>query len=365
MKRMILLLGALAIVSAFAVRAGPAATPGQRQALRFEPAVIVDATGFDRPVGAATLFIPHGWQTQGGVEWGQQYMCTNGYAINWQTSSPDGSRSYAILPQERWESNNFGAPPTAPGCGFAPFADVRQYLENAVQRWRPGSRALDYRRRADIERELVQLNTRTPMPAGELRQWVEVGELLFAFGERGHEMRGTATVAVLFNLSRADYGMGPMDSLVGHAFGIYAATAPNGQLDIALADALRRSLKLNPEWERRIAGHNTAIGRAALEESRKRSEILTRTNEEIARIRQESWDNYQQSADRRAREFAEVIRGVETYADADAPGGSVELSHMYEQAWRLNDGSYVLTNDPSFDPWRELQIEGRRLEAAP
>ena len=64
-------------------------------------------------------------------------------------------------------------------------------------------------------------------------------------------------------------------------------------------------------------------------------------------------------ADRRAREFGELIRGVETYNDTNAPGGTVQLSSMYNNAWRLNDGSYVLTNDSSFQPYRDLGVDGQ------
>jgi hypothetical protein len=104
---------------------------------------------------------------------------------------------------------------------------------------------------------------------------------------------------------------------------------------------------------------------SALEESRKRSEIIMRSNDEIARIRQEAWTTAQESADRRAREFGELLRGVETYRDVDAAGGEVELSNLYDNAWRLSDGSYVLTNDSSFEPGRDLGVDGRRLDAVP
>ena len=59
-------------------------------AIRFEKAMIVDATGFESPMAATTLFLPAGWRTQGGVFWGQEFMCTNGYNFNWIASAPDG-----------------------------------------------------------------------------------------------------------------------------------------------------------------------------------------------------------------------------------------------------------------------------------
>jgi hypothetical protein len=55
------------------------------------------------------------------------------------------------------------------------------------------------------------------------------------------------------------------------------------------------------------------------------------------------------------------MRNVETFVDADAPGGTREFNAAYDNAWRLRDGSYLLSTDRNFDPWQELQIEGRRL----
>jgi hypothetical protein len=32
----------------------------------------------------------------------------------------------------------------------------------------------------------------------------------------------------------------------------------------------------------------------------------------------------------------------------------VQLSNLYDNAWRLNDGSYVLSNNVNFEPYRDL-----------
>jgi hypothetical protein len=332
-------------------------------AIRVEPAVIVDATGFEAPMAAYTLFLPSGWQSRGGVLWGQPFMCTNGYNLDWSATSPDGATSVYALPQAKWETNNYGAPPSTPGCQAAPYTNVQQYLAALLQGWRPGAQPLEFRRRADIERELAQANSSTPTAMGEMRTWVEAGELTFTAREGGAERRGSVAAAVVFSLMRtnAGGGMPVMDALTGFALPAWGATAPADRFDAGFFEAIRRSIRPNPAWERRIAGHNAAIGRVALEEARKRSAMITESNAEIAKIREEAWRSSQESADRRVREFGEVIRGVETYDDPKAAGGQVELSGYYDNAWRLGDGSYVLTNDAGFEPWRDLGIEGDRL----
>lgn len=357
----------VAVTTAFAAPPGGSARGLPAGALQVEPSMIVDHTGFERPIAAATLFIPKGWRTQGGVVWGQQFLCTNGYNFDWSAVSADALSRIAVLPQERWEANNYGAAPSMPGCQSAPFTNVRQYLEHRAQRVRPDARLLDFRVRADLQQQFAQLNSNTPMPMGETRTWVEAGEVWYAYTHQGREMQGTLAAVVVFTLTRTNpgMGMGVMDVLNAATFPVYAASAPSGQLNPNFVEAIRRSIKINPQWESRINNHNAAIGRVAIEEAGKRSAAIARSNAEISRIREEAWNAYQESSDRRAREFGEALRGVETYRDDRAAGGQVTLSHLYDHAWRLNDGSYVLSNDSSFEPWRDLGLEGRKLEAAP
>lgn len=334
-------------------------------AIHLERAVVVDYSGFEQPMGAVTLFLPSGWRAQGGVVWGNQFMCTNGYNIDWSATSPDGA-TVAILPQDRWEANNIGSGPSSPGCRLANYQNVRDYLQDLAQRWRPGARVLDFRQRPDIAKDFAALNRTTPMPMGEIREWVEAGEVLFAYQENGRDMRGAISAAVLFNLMRTQDGMGGvMDALSAYAMPAWGATAPNGRLNFGFVEAIRKSIKTNPQWERRIGDHNNKIARTAIEEAGKRARITAQTNEEIARIRKETWDSYQESSDRRMREFSEAMRDVETYDDPMSATGQVELSSFYEHAWRLNDGSYVLTNDSSFNPYAATGQDGVRLEATP
>lgn len=337
--------------------------------VRLTPQIILDATGFAQPMAAATIFVPHGWRTEGGVLWASDFMCTNGYNFMWSAYAPDQSMSIGITPQAGWETNSMGAAPTRPGCPLMAIQSVRHYLHVQVGSAFQDARVLDFRDRPDLLHEIGFQPSRTSMPAGESRRWAEGGEILFAFSHHGRDMRGSMAAVVEFNRTASDYTqlMGNVpgarsEFVSGFAHPGWVATAPNGQFDFVFFEALRRSIRPNPQWSRAIAGHNAAIGQVALEESRKRARMIAETNDYIARLRQETWNAQQESADRRAREFGELMKGVETYRDASGPGGRTELSAHYSHAWRLNDGTYLLTNDAAFDPWRDLNLEGTKLE---
>lgn len=182
-------------------------------AIRFDRAVVVDANGFAQPIASSTLFIPHGWHTKGGVQWGYEHLCTNGYNFKWSATSPDGLMRIAILPQTRWENNNYGAPSSSPGCQIAPYTNAQAYLVHLVERWHPGARVLDYQRRKDLEQQFAQYNSSTPMPLGRSRTHAESGEILFSFDDQGHEMRGSIAAVVIFATMRTNAGMGEMKAL--------------------------------------------------------------------------------------------------------------------------------------------------------
>ncbi|MCB1954503.1 MAG: hypothetical protein KDG55_02445 [Rhodocyclaceae bacterium] len=343
--------------------------------MRFERGVIIDPTGFAEPMAALTLFVPYGWRAEGGVFWDRSFLCTNGYNFQWSAISPDGSTGVQVLPQAKWENNDYGAGASSPGCSQAPYTSARDWISALAAQTFPGARVIDYRDRPDLL-QASQAPQRQQMPLGESRSWSEAGEALIAFVRNGRDMRGSVAAVVSFNQLITDmagiYGNDPtisapagrarMNALTGFAWPAWAAYAPNGQFDFRFFEAIRRSLKPNPAWLRAIANHNTTIAAGALAEGRKRAAIIQQTNDEIARIRQQTWDMQQESADRRAREFGEAIRGVQSFNDSDAPGGTVELSHNYNHAWRMTDGTYVLSNDPNFEPFRDLGMDGRALE---
>lgn len=334
-------------------------------AWRVQMVEIMDRNGFERPLPASFGFVPVGWRTQGGVEWGQQHTCTNGYNVSWFATSPDGSQTIGVLPQERWDTNNYGAASGSPGCSSAPITSSQQYLTQLLGRWRPGARIDDYRPRPDLAAKLAYLNLRTPSAMGEMRTWVEAGQVQFSYKEAGRDMSGVIAGTTIFSLSRmAGIGAGTMDALTGFSLPVFVATAPSGQLNLKFTEAIRQSFLPNPEWEQRISQHNTAISRVAQQEILKRSRIFAKYNDYVSRIRQDTAQRQAASDERRQREVGEAIRGTEHYDDANAPGGQVELSGYYDHAWRLQDGTYVLSNDSNFEPWRDLGVQGERLEAS-
>lgn len=314
---------------------------------------------------ASTVMVPAGWQQQGGVTWNPQNLCGPGYNIDFQSISPDGYSAIHIFPMQHWQWNSTGTP-LQTGCPTQQITSVRQFIEMLVQRARPGSRILDYRIRGDIQQEFAQLNQVTPMPMGEIRAWVEAGEALIGYQQSGVDIRETIIAAVAFTLSRYEASMGVpgAEYLSASTFPGFAMRAPNGQLDFQLAEMVRKSARPNPEWTRRISQHNAKISNIRVQGAKDRAAITSRTYDEIRQMQADSWRKYNESSDYLSREQSEAIRGVETYNDP-YNGGTVQLDSSYEKAWQLDDGTYVLTNDHSFNPYEATGQGGQLLTPTP
>jgi len=153
-------------------------------ALHAQRVAVMDMNGFGQPLPALFALVPVGWRAQGGVVWGGQFMCTNGYNFNWAAQSPDGLQQVAILPQYKWEANNYGAAPSSPGCNRR-----FDHFDPAVSRRRreslsSGARVVDFRPRADLAAKFANLNQATPTAMARCARGWKAGEALFAYQER-------------------------------------------------------------------------------------------------------------------------------------------------------------------------------------
>lgn len=342
-----------------------ASAAGERQlperAVRIERAAILDPSGQARPMVAATMFLPHGWRAQGGVEWGPQYACTYFIGLNWNATSPDGRSRLAWYPAASWEQNNTGNPtPTRPGCTMQPFTDARGYLGKALELLFPGARMLDYRPRRDLARPAAPV-TRAGPGGMQITHHGDAGQLQFAFQQGGTEMRGVMTVGVSFETSQAPTpGIGVLRMSYATTDALFVATAPAASFDAGLADALRGSFQLDPAWTQVLADHVQKINRINLDGIMDRQRIWRANAQQMSQMINDSWQAGQRSGDRRALAFSQALRDVETYRDPQ--GRATELNSGFAGAWRLDDGSYLMSRDPGFDPWRDAGLRGQRLE---
>jgi hypothetical protein len=357
--------------------AAPQAPQGPASVVRVAPVNIIDRAGFGQPMVAASLFIPAGWPSQTDVLWNMNLGCG---ALQWlrlRAVSPDGSARFELMPGEAWSASNYGG--KVDGCQTASFRGARDYLQAWVQRYRPGARVLDYRARPDrsVAPEQRQVVSTT------VRIWTDSGQVLIGYAFNGREMRETVLTDVQFTSiqSAMPGGNGGMESLQGRSLSLMSWRAPEGKLELRHVDAVIDSVRVAANWkaqtdalQMQLTGKNLQTGaqvmainaetaRQTLNAIAQRGQAAVKARAELNEINAATYRATQDSLDRQHVETIKSIRGVENYRQPNG-GRVVELSNLYNHAWQLKDGSYVLTDNPNFNPNQELGIGGQEMARA-
>lgn len=316
---------------------------------------------------AMTALVPQGWTTRGGVVAGSG-PCSDAFAVDWSATSVDGNSSISIFPTDVWQTSNTGL---RSECREASFSTVREYLEARVQQEFPESRVLEYHDRSDFAQSARDMVRRTQQMAQQMGVPIsgraEGGEVLFMFRQGGAEMRGVMGVTAAFYSTSLMNPMGgpPLTSLSAATLGSFAATAPDGQLNITLVEASRRSIVPNPPWLEALFALQNKLGERRVAGTRERAAIIVAGGAAATKANIESFQTAsganrtggsgelypgESSSDRMQRASIEAIRGVDTYLDP-VSNTPVQLDHTYGNAWRVtNQDAYILTKDPNFNP---------------
>ena len=112
------------------------------------------------------------------------------------------------------------------------------------------------------------------------------------------------------------------------------------------------SLRLNPTWQQGASQILQDVRNMEMSEAAKRAAVQKEAQEYSANLLRRTWEGTEASRDRINESWGQALRGVDAWSEGDA---SVELAAGYDEAWSRPDGSYVLSNDPKFDPKVVLQ----------
>ena len=325
--------------------------------LRLKKIDIIDAQGFGKPVVARSMMVPVDWKTDGGVFWPMnQSGCglTTPHTM-FAATAPDGLTGVGIPPAVTYQGSNFPMPQGSQ-CKNMLNQTPRGIFKEYIQTYQPNARILDYRPRPQLQ-ALFQSMIPPPMqmPGMQEQLLIEAGQYIIGYQENGTDIRETIIlVGMVVNVAFEPDLMTGQSMMVsnGNIFPVFAARAPNGQLDFKGVEALMGTLQDNPQYLKLMADHYRKMNKS----SRSPSPGGGSSGPSVADIQMAGWKKRNASSDKGQREQVEAVYGVETYNDP-INGGTVQLDNSYNNTWQLNDGTYVLTNDQFYTP-----SNGQRME---
>ncbi len=336
---------------------------------------IIDRQGFERPMVAAKVLIPKGWRTEGEVWWNRSAPpgCAAPADFAWATVSPDGLSRVELLPTELWTASNS----LQSQCRYGEFQDMQSYLNAYIQNRFPGARITGYKPRPDfleLQRDYVQAMVQMVNTSGTgMRAWADAGEMTYTTRQNGTEIDGFVGATAMFFMGQSYNPLGgpPLVNLSAQTTSAFGASGPKGKFDRRIAEAVRKSIKTENEWGQKYTELLARISSVQTQGVKDRAAIIVAagaamTANTVARNKAageravnavknsfaspSSSRSNEDTEDRMQRERIEGVRGVETYDDP-VYGGTVQLDNTYDHAWRVNNNdSYILTNDPNFNP---------------
>jgi hypothetical protein len=364
----------------------PASAPGTKQVQIMDPSL---------NMVAYTLTIPSSWNFQGAIL--TNPGCGDSNVVAYRVWSDDLRYGVQRMPSVNWFSPEDPTTPIGAGCKkMQPLTPV-EYAGMVVPTLRPGatlvgtSPAPEAANLADFAKQMDQVvnpngarlgipPTRFGSAATRLRITYNMGSLAEEeFLDVMEDIRDVPNSTIISRpgqILKTAY----KNVKTTNAW-IVAERAPKGQLDASepKLDAVRKSLTINPEWDKKMADLIRQRGAAAIKQSWVSFNANYKANQDAYNARfaqgQQFIANMQAQGEKRNAEFAayEDSRTRHTADEVDyildrqyyvnpSSGQTSTISTTYTNNWQNGAGDAVLTNIQGYDPnglvqgnWTQLQ----------
>jgi hypothetical protein len=351
----------------------------------------MDASGFEQPAEAFSVLLPRGWKQEGGIVWKSLQACrAEMVGARWSVSSPDGAIRYEARPIHAWGSasdplmmQTLRVQQRQGGCEVGGIVDATQYMREVfAPRELAGAVLTDVRENEPATREMRRQAdatlARLAQYSGGGRMEV-VANAAIARVQWPDRSEGIAFVSVLNIVTTV------LNPFTGSAQRLTNSNASERSVIRFPADrrqeaetvlaTLKSSHRTNPRWQEAIeryfermrqqqdALHHQRMEAIAIQtaanaraHAQRMADIQRQGEASTQRFEQRmadmdrsmrTWEAQQSSQDRMHTTFVQTIREVQTWQGGD---GRVELSSGYDHAWSRGDGTYIVSNSPSFDP---------------
>ena len=322
---------------------------------------------FDPAAGreAFTALKPPGWNASGQVIWRQQY--SNLASATLAVSDPSSGATAEVFPliPFAWQDGGIGGFPIGSiylgGEVRPPVGSVTEFVSQVVVptfRSNLSVRVLDFEDTPAVSAEVAQ----SVQEAG-LTKDVHSGRVRVEYTQNGTLIDEDFFVTLVFTRSPAT------GFLLWGPERIYSFRAPAGTLDdqAALLHAIVFSSRVDRQWLNeylQVVDLYNQNQLQSIQNAADLSRLISQTNDAIMEATNQAYEERSKVNERISLEFAQTIRGVDSYADPFL-GDAVELPSGYDSVWASANGDYILSNDAFYDPNVGSSIDWQPLRQVP
>jgi hypothetical protein len=329
---------------------------------------VLDKQGFSQPIEVSSFVLPASWQVNSNVQWNTSNKCIPEMVqVSVNATSADGDYELTFYPatQFDWSDDPVYLDAMQRGfnlhsCHIAKPLDAAGYIRNALA---PNINA-------QVKSSKIIDALQQQMDAGAMQQT----QLARQAGNNAYSHQGSAAEGLLqFNDGKEGLAfctiMQTIVTLPGtqgntaHTYQCYASTrlvlkykAVNEAMARKIMSTLFSTTKLNPTWFNGIQQFFMQIGMDAQKQTWQHIQEVHAVQEQQGNNIIRNWEAKNDAStsaySKDSDGFGQYLRGVDSWTDAD--GNKVELTSGYSNAWSKSDGSYLMSNNPAFDPNVEL-----------
>ena len=324
---------------------------------------------------AVGVMIPTTWQLQGSIRTmgGLGGCFADLEAISIHAQSADGSLVFEAMPNLTWqyaddpqtvrtmtqEGQAFAKAGIKP-CPVIPPQRAADFLQKIIPKYYPDARVVSVAAYPELDqfvRERLGLSLKGGSNDGSVR--TDAARARLEYEKDGRTVEQWVTVG---EWMRA-YPSGRGNVYDCHATMLMSFSAPKGQLDGN--DGLFRLIAFNishdPQWDAHINGMIARLYQQQQSEEAKRSQMIAQFQKQVADTANEVAQTAQRGADQAAFGEDQIARGVQTFRNPET-GQTFELSNLHDHAWLNSDNTYVMSDDPNFNPNGQLDGSWTALE---
>ncbi len=334
---------------------------------------VEDKQGFNKPVEVSSFLLPSNWQVNSLVQWDGTNKCIpEMLQARVQAISPDKSFELYFLPatQFDWSDDPVYLDAMRRGynlhsCSIAQPLNAADYISKGLAPFLNAT----VKKSSTVDALQVAMDKGAQQMTSMARQ----------AGNNAYNHRGSAAEGLLkFSDGKEGIALCTLMQTIISMPGTQGGMSATYQCYVSMRIVIRYTLgkeemarkilstflissRINPQWTTAVQKIFRDIGRSAQIEIGTQIEISRKAQEEISNGIIRNWERTagKNNSDDYQQKFSQYLRGVDSWTDE--AGNKVELTSGYNSAWRKADGTYLLTNDPTFDPVVEFKEDWKRM----
>jgi hypothetical protein len=327
----------------------------------------VDQQAFNQTVEASSFLLPANWQVNTGVQWNATNKCIAEIVQAYvKAESPDKEYELFLLPvtQFDWSDDPVYLDAMQRGfnmhsCTIARPLDAAGYIAQGLAPYM----------QAQVKSAAIIPDLQQAMDQAA----AQMTNLARQAGNNAYSHQGSAAEGLLrFNDGKEGIALCTVMQTIVTLPGTQGGMASTWQSYVSMRmvmkykpgnEAMARkilstflgSVRINPQWGTGVQGILAAIGRNAQIQIGVQIEIAHQAQQEISNNIVRNWESRNATSSDPSNNtgaFSQYLRGVDSWTDDG--GNKVELTSGYTNAWSKGDGSYLMSNNPAFNPNVEL-----------